>query len=232
MNIKPVTTLFMLMSLDGKISTGSTDDRDIDRDLPLMEGVNQGLSQYYQLEQATDLFSFNTGRVMAKVGWNEVKENIQKTPVSFVIVDNKPHLSELGINNLLARLKKLIIVTTNDRHPANLIISDNLKIIKYNDKIDFSDLFQKLKSADVDEMTIQSGGTMNAELIRRGLVDYASIVVAPVLIGGKNTSTLVDGAGIESFDDLCQIKPLELISADKLNDSYVHLKYRVVNDVC
>ena len=28
---RPITTLFMLMSVDGKISTGSTDELDVDR---------------------------------------------------------------------------------------------------------------------------------------------------------------------------------------------------------
>ena len=31
---RPVTTLFMLLSVDGKISTGATDDMDMDRDHP------------------------------------------------------------------------------------------------------------------------------------------------------------------------------------------------------
>ena len=31
---RPITTLFMLMSADGKISTGASDDLDFDRDLP------------------------------------------------------------------------------------------------------------------------------------------------------------------------------------------------------
>jgi len=67
---RPVTTLFMLMSLDGKISTGSSDERDVDQDFPLISGIKEGLSQYYDLERSTDLWSFNTGRVQAKIGAN------------------------------------------------------------------------------------------------------------------------------------------------------------------
>ena len=47
---RPVTTLFMLMSLDGKISTGAGDGLDFDRDLPRVPGVAEGLRQYYELE--------------------------------------------------------------------------------------------------------------------------------------------------------------------------------------
>lgn len=64
----------MLVSADGKISTGSTDERDFDKDLPNIKGVGEGLHQYYDLEKQTDYYSFNTGRVMAKVGWNDEKK--------------------------------------------------------------------------------------------------------------------------------------------------------------
>ena len=38
---RPVTTLYMLMSADGKISTGSTDALDMDQDFPHIEGVKE-----------------------------------------------------------------------------------------------------------------------------------------------------------------------------------------------
>ena len=91
---RPVTTLFMLMSVDGKISTGCTDEMDVDRDFPKLDGVKEGLHQYYEIEQTTDLWAFNTGRVQAKMGVND-KDMPAKTPVSFAIMDNH-HLTEQG----------------------------------------------------------------------------------------------------------------------------------------
>lgn len=55
--------MFMLMSVDGKISTGSSDELDVDKDFPNITGVKEGLHQYYEFEQMSDLWSFNTGRV-------------------------------------------------------------------------------------------------------------------------------------------------------------------------
>ena len=55
--IKPITTLFMLMSVDGKISTGAVDELDVDRDFPRINGVKEGLYQYYEIEKTTDLWS-------------------------------------------------------------------------------------------------------------------------------------------------------------------------------
>ena len=36
---RPITTLFMLLSVDGKISTGATDELDVDRDFPGIDGL-------------------------------------------------------------------------------------------------------------------------------------------------------------------------------------------------
>ena len=58
--IKPITTLFMLMSVDGKISTGAVDELDIDREFPRINGVREGVYQYYEIEKTTDLWSLNS----------------------------------------------------------------------------------------------------------------------------------------------------------------------------
>ena len=111
---KPKTTLYMLMSLDGKISTGTTDKLDFDKDLPKVKGVKEGLKQYYDIEKTTDAVSFNSGRVMEKIGVNTPNNPIKNLKfVRFVLVDNKPNLNKQGIINLTNNLKKLYIITTN-----------------------------------------------------------------------------------------------------------------------
>jgi 2,5-diamino-6-(ribosylamino)-4(3H)-pyrimidinone 5'-phosphate reductase len=221
-------TLFMLMSLDGKISTGAVDDRDVDKDLPNIRGASEGLHQYYDIEKTTDWYSLNTGKVMTKVGWNEPKGKIERIPVRFVIVDNKPHLTELGVKNLLARLEMLNIVTTNPNHPALGIDADNLNVWQFNNEIDFKRLFELVEKQGAKAITIQSGGDMNAVLLRAGLIDELSIVVAPVLIGGKETPSLIGGDPLQSEEDLRKIKALELISVKKLEHNYLHLRYKVM----
>ncbi len=143
---KPITTLFMLTSVDGKISTGDSELLDVDKDFPKIKGLKEGLQQYYDIEKTTDLYSLISGRVLAKIGANKPQKNIVKLPVRFIIIDNKPHLNKIGIDNFLKKSKKLFIVTTNKNHPAFLIKdADNLEIIYYKKEIDFEDLFIKLK---------------------------------------------------------------------------------------
>lgn len=227
---RPETTLFLLMSVDGKISTGDTDVMDVDTDLPQINGLKEGLQQYYDLEQETDLFSLNTGRVFAKIGFNEKMDEPAKLPVTFVVIDNKPHLTREGVSYLAKKAKDLILVTTNKNHPIVSMQEEfsNLHPVLYTERIDFVDLFRKLKDEfRADNLTIQSGGTLNATLVREGLIDRVLLVVAPALIGGSNTVTLMDGDSLHAPDELFKIKTLELIQAKPLEHSYLLLEYRV-----
>jgi 2,5-diamino-6-(ribosylamino)-4(3H)-pyrimidinone 5'-phosphate reductase len=229
----PKTTLYMISSVDGKISTGDNDKLDVDKDFPRIVGIKEGLQQYYDIEKTTDFWSLNTGRVMAKIGMNEKKDEPQKIDVlRFVLIDNNPHLKESGIRYLSKKLKDLYIVTTNAKHPA-FKLSDlgNVHVIFYKNKINFKDLFAKLKSSyGAESITIQSGGTLNAILLREGLIDYLSLVIAPVLIGGKDTSSLIDGESLHKQSDLKNIKALKLLNCEVLKNSYLHVKYQVIKD--
>ena len=223
---RPITTLFMLMSVDGKISTGASDVLDVDQDFPYMDGVKEGLHQYYEIEQTTDLWSLNTGRVQAKLGVNE-KEMPPKTPVSFVLVDNS-HLNEHGVRFFCELSKQFVLITTNPDHPAFRVKADNLRIILQEKQCLEEALVRLKEEYGCDRITIQSGGTVNGLFLREKLFDFVDIVVAPVLVGGKNTSTLIDGESITTREELDKLGILKLIDCEQLEDSYVRLRYEVI----
>ena len=222
---RPVTTLFMLMSVDGKISTGANDELDVDRDFPAISGLKQGLHQYYEIEQTTDLWSFNTGRVQEKMEVNR-KDPPAKSPVSFVILDNH-HLTEQGVRYFCAWAKTFVLITSSRSHPAFDVKEENLHII-CQEKTDLRDALVRLKKEfGCDRLTVQSGGTVNGLFLREKLFDYVDLVVAPVLIGGKDTSTLIDGSSLMSREELSGLGILKLENCTVLEDSYIRLQYKV-----
>lgn len=226
---RPITTLFMLESLDGKISTGNSDNLDVDKDFPKINGVKEGLHQYYEIECTTDYYSLNTGKVMEKIGVNDKKEYHEKVDINFVIIDNKPHLNENGIDYLCNWVNKLFLVTTNKDHIAHSLKEkySNLEILFY-DQLDLEKMLDDLyEKYNVDKITIQSGGSMNGMFVRDNLIDYVNVVIAPILIGGKEVPTLVDGDSISNESELDKLRALELIECNQLNDSYIQLKYKV-----
>ena len=214
----------MLMSVDGKITAGVTDELDFDKDLPSITGVKEGLGQYYDIEQTTDLWSFNSGRVQAKIGMNTA-ELTAKTPVSFVLLDNH-HLKEHGVRYFCARSQQFVLITSNAKHPAFQVAEDNLHII-CGESLQNA-LIRLKKEYGCERLTVQSGGTINGLFLREKLIDYVDIVVAPVLIGGKETSPLIDGPSLKNVDELSGIGVLRLIDCTVLQNSYIRLRYRVI----
>ena len=224
---RPITTLFMLMSVDGKISTGASDDLDVDKDFPRIAGVSEGLHQYYEIEQTTDLWTLNSGRVQAKIGVN-TKKTPDRTPVSFVVIDNR-HLNENGIRYFCALSKQFVLITSNAKHPAFHIEEGNFHIL-YQKELSLKNALARLKSEyGCERITIQTGGTLNGLFLREKLFDYVDIVVAPVLIGGKDTSTLIDGKSLLSQEELSELGVLKLQECTVLENSYLRLRYEVIH---
>jgi 2,5-diamino-6-(ribosylamino)-4(3H)-pyrimidinone 5'-phosphate reductase len=229
---RPFTTLFMIQSLDGKISTGDVDELDVDKDFKRIAGVREGLHQYYDLEKQIDPFSLNTGRVMAKIGVNERNEEPVKIECSFIIIDSKPHLSLKGTEYIAKWVKRLFLVTSNPHHPAFKLSEQypNIEILFYEQEVNLKDLLKKLKhNYHIERLTIQSGGTLNAAWIRSSLIDQVSVVIAPCLIGGATTQSLVGGESLHTQEDLLKIRALTLVQCNVLNNNYIHLIYEVDN---
>jgi len=227
------TTLCLVISLDGKITSGSTDNLDSDSDWTRIVGVKEGFVQYYELEHSLGPNYLNSGRVLEKVGFNKKKEAPEKEPLKFVVVDRKPHLNKHGINYLCNWIEQLIIVTNNPQHPAFKLKSEhhNIEPIYYETDIDFANLLVKLrKHHKIEKITIESGGTLNAIFFRNRLVDHVKIVVAPLIVGGKETSSLVDGVSLTDKSQLHLLKALKLEDCKKLENSYLLLEYDVIND--
>lgn len=225
------TTLFLLQSVDGKISTGDVDERDQEKDFPKIIGINDGYYQYYDFLLQTDRHALISGKVLAKIGVNLRDKANNYKDVNLIVIDSRPNLTKNGVRYLLNSFKSLYLVTNNKSHPVFKFEDESLEIILYPNIIDFEDLFIKLKQDyGIENISIQSGGTLNALFLKLKLIDHISFVIAPCLVGGKNTPTSIDGIAPQSDDDLLNIKALKLKKCEILNHSYIYLYYDVIND--
>ena len=151
-----------------------------------------------------------------------------KTPVSFVLLDNS-HLTEHGVTYFCKKSKTFVLITSNKNHPAYNIKENNLHII-FQEELSLKDALHELKSLyGCERLTIQSGGTVNGLFLREKLFDYVDVVVAPVLIGGKETTSLIDGSSILSEKELSKLGVLKLIDCNVLDNSYIIIRYQVIH---
>ncbi|MFX0023969.1 MAG: dihydrofolate reductase family protein [Candidatus Hermodarchaeota archaeon] len=229
---RPETTLFLMQSLDGKISTGDVDERDQEIDFPKIKGIKEGNYQYYEFLFKTDRHAIISGKVLAKIGVNSREKADDHKDVTLILIDRKPHLTKQGINYLVNSFKSIFVVTNNKKHPAFEFSNiKDLNIIYYPNEINLEELFVKLKQDyKIKKISIQSGGTLNALFLKNKLIDHVSFIVAPCLVGGKDTPTSIDGVAPRTEDDLLNIKALMLKKCEVLKHSYMHLYYDVIND--
>ena len=148
--------------------------------------------------------------------------------IRLFLIDNK-HLNENGIRYFCALSKEFVLITTNTRHPAFNVEDENLHII-YQNELSLKDALIKLKSEyGCERITIQTGGTLNNLFLREKLFDYVDIIIAPVLIGGKDTSTLIDGKSLTEECELSKLGVVKLQECVVLENSYLRLRYEVIH---
>ncbi len=144
-----------------------------------------------------------------------------------MIIDNN-HLNEHGVRYFCALSREFVLITSNAGHPAFQVNEGNLHVI-FQSELSLKESLVKLKTEyGCERITIQTGGTLNGLFLREKLIDYIDIVVAPILIGGKDTSTLIDGQSLFLESELSKLGVLKLQECEVLKNSYIRLRYEVI----
>jgi 2,5-diamino-6-(ribosylamino)-4(3H)-pyrimidinone 5'-phosphate reductase len=130
-------------------------------------------------------------------------------------------------NFLSAGPAKVFIYTTDqipDRVRSRLTSGGAIVQVAGHERVDMTEVFQSLYSVGIRSVLVEGGGTLNAELLRLGLVDELTIYIAPKIFGGASSPTLADGPGL--IPDEAPV--LILLSVDKFDkEGGVLLHYRV-----
>jgi 2,5-diamino-6-(ribosylamino)-4(3H)-pyrimidinone 5'-phosphate reductase len=75
----------------------------------------------------------------------------------------------------------------------------------------------------VRRLMVEGGGTLNFGLLSRGLVDELYVQIGPLIFGGEDAPTLVEGVGLAYAEALHP----ELLDVERLEDGGIVLRYRV-----
>ncbi len=92
---------------------------------------------------------------------------------------------------------------------------------RVRDDFDWSHIFKHLYSCHIERLAILGGGTLIASLLEADLIDEWQITLCPVILGGENAPTLVEGQGFLAE----KAKKLELLSIKTIS-SEIFLHYR------
>ena len=90
-----------------------------------------------------------------------------------------------------------ILVTTDSADPTNLMrFEGRAEIWRMGDReVDLRLTLRALRKRGIHRLLVEGGGTLNWSLCRLDLVDEFFVTVSPVLLGGSEAPTLLEGAG-------------------------------------
>lgn len=225
--MRPITTLFMLQSIDGKISFGGCTKLSFNRQIQLLEHTSVGLYQYYEENNKINTWILSNGNMLSKLGWNRNKLDKVKSG-TIVIIDNLGDLTKCGLYNLSQCYEKLIVLTDSPWADTDI---KNVDIICYPYGIVLSEvLFMLYNKYGCTNLTIQCDGTLNSLFMRNGLIDNINIIVAPIIVGGINTPTIIDGRTCTCESDIMEyVKEYSLTKVNVLKESYVQMLYKKID---
>jgi 2,5-diamino-6-(ribosylamino)-4(3H)-pyrimidinone 5'-phosphate reductase len=85
-------------------------------------------------------------------------------------------------------------------------------------------MMQTLVDIGVKRILVEGGGTLNSSLLQENLVDEINLYLGPMIFGGANSPTLVDGLGLKRNEAIA----LNLLSIKSIDNGGVILRYQVI----
>jgi 2,5-diamino-6-(ribosylamino)-4(3H)-pyrimidinone 5'-phosphate reductase len=172
----------------------------------------------------TDLKKDNTAKIRSKNSKNPIR----------VIIDSRARIPLKSKIVKTADQVETIIAVTNDAPKSKLkeLSKQGLKITvidkdsKTKEKVDLKKLLKVLENESISTILVEGGGEVNWSFIENNIFDELIITIAPIIIGGKDATTLVDGKGYEVIK---KSPKLVLMKMQKKNTGEITLYYKNPN---
>jgi 2,5-diamino-6-(ribosylamino)-4(3H)-pyrimidinone 5'-phosphate reductase len=199
------------LSLDGKIATRTGDSK---------LSSKKDIVRVHKLRASVDAILVGKRTMMIDNPSLTVKYARGKNPIR-IILDSKGSIK--SDSKIVKTCKKIptIIVVSEKISKKNLakLQRYNLEILKCGqNRIDLKKLLQILQKKNIKKLLVEGGGTTNWSFFKEKLVDEVIVTLTPLILGGKNATSLVQGEG---FAKISQAFPLKLKKAYRMKNELV-----------
>jgi 2,5-diamino-6-(ribosylamino)-4(3H)-pyrimidinone 5'-phosphate reductase len=79
-------------------------------------------------------------------------------------------------------------------------------VICGNERVDLEFLMEKLSEKGIKTLMLEGGSTLNYSMFEAGMVSEVKLCIAPMIAGGNQAKTLVDGDGVDYMKDAFRLK--------------------------
>ncbi|MFB5637342.1 MAG: 2,5-diamino-6-(ribosylamino)-4(3H)-pyrimidinone 5'-phosphate reductase [Nitrosarchaeum sp.] len=214
---RPRIILSAAISIDGKISTRLGDSK---------LSSKKDIIRLHKLRSKVDAILVGKNTVNRDNPLLTVRYTKGKNPIR-IILDSQGTIS---VNSkILQTCDKVptIIVVSKKINKSNLLKLKKFPveiIITGKNSVNLKSLMNNLCKRKINTLLVEGGGTVNWQFIKNDLFDEVLITIAPIIIGGIDAITFVQGKG---FDKIIKSPRLRLNSIKKL-ENYLVLHYTKV----
>ncbi len=214
--MKPYVILNAAMTLDGKIAT-KTGSSEI--------SGQEDLTRVHKLRKEVDAIMVGINTLLVddpRLTIHKLPGEKSDNPVR-IVVDSR------GRTPFDARILNdeapTIIALSEIADPEKLEILGKKAetVVCGKERVDLKILMENLFQKGIKTLMLEGGSTLNYSMLREGLVDEVRVCVAPMIAGGKDAKTLVDGEGVDLMKDAVK---LNLKKSYKLGEDLI-LEYKV-----
>jgi len=189
------------MTLDGKIATrtGSSE----------ISG-QEDLLRVHRLRKEMDAIMVGINTVLAddpRLTVHKISSKPEDNPVR-VVVDSKARTPpDYRIFNQDA---PTIIAVSKEAPPERIKAIEEggkAEVIVCGDKqVNLNCLMDQLGDNGIKTLMLEGGSTLNYSMLKAGLVSEVKVCIAPMIAGGNQAKTLVEGDGVDYMKDAFRLK--------------------------
>lgn len=216
----PFVIMKSAMSLDGKISTAAGESKWISSD--------ESRRYVHQLRNRVSAVMVGTNTVLTDNPNLTTRLEGKSRNAVRVILDRTAKLPEES--NVFKTAKEIqTIVFTSSHVPVQKIErleSLGVKVLQAvveNGRISLKHVMKSLYDMQIDSVLIEGGGELNYSALEAGIVDKVFTFVAPIIIGGRESPTPVQGTGFNSIEQSLKLKSITTrnIGCDIMIEGYI-----------
>ncbi|MBC7326502.1 bifunctional diaminohydroxyphosphoribosylaminopyrimidine deaminase/5-amino-6-(5-phosphoribosylamino)uracil reductase RibD [bacterium] len=210
----PFVALKMAQSIDGKIATKTGESKWITGE--------RARRMVHKLRSEYDAVLVGCGTILADDP-SLTSHGLGRDPVRIVLDGKgKVPLSARVFRNDVKRF----VFTTTYASPSWIEGLRNIGvevIVSEGEEVDVREMLKELGKRGIASLLVEGGGETSASFLESGVVDKIFFFFAPLIIGGRDAKTSVEGKGCQNLKDAIRLKKLKIrkIGEDFLVEAYI-----------
>lgn len=217
---RPFVVMKTAMSLDGKIATAT--------------GQSQWISgeasrkQVHQLRHDLSGIMVGIGTVLADDPSLTARLPKSRQPVRIIVDSHLRIPLDAKVLEDQKEARTLIAATeAADQEKKDGLAERGIEVLttqSLDDRVDLRDLMKILGQKGIDSILLEGGAELNFSALQAGIVSKVQAYLAPIIIGGKEAKSPVEGTGIEELSEAFQVKEtaFQRVGEDLLIEGYIH----------